>query len=137
MTDGERERLLATAFAAGRNSYSPYSRYPVGAAVLCTDGTVYSGCNVENVSYPAGICAERNALGSAVAAGKRHFKALAVCGSKESYTMPCGICLQWLAEFRIPLILSAKSETDYQEFRLEELLPHAFAEEGLKDKGKI
>lgn len=132
MTEGERKALLAAAFAARRNSYAPYSEYPVGAAVLCEDGTIFSGCNVENASYPAGLCAERNALGSAAAAGRRHFKALAVCGSETSLTMPCGICRQWLAEFRVPLVLCARSEQDYECFTTEELLPHAFGEEGLK-----
>lgn len=86
------ERLLLAAREARKNSYSPYSLYPVGAAVLAESGKVYAGCNMENVSYPASLCAERNAIGSAVAAGERKFLAIAVIGSHDSYTMPCGVC---------------------------------------------
>ena len=84
--------LLEKAEAVRKKSYSPYSCYPVGAALLAEDGTVYTGCNMENVSYPASLCAERNAIGSAIAHGKRKFSAIAIIGSHEDYTMPCGIC---------------------------------------------
>ena len=126
-------RLLEKAQKARENSYSPYSLYPVGAAVLAEDGTMYGGCNVENVSYPAGLCAERNAIGSAVADGKRRFLAIAVLGSRETYTMPCGICRQVMAEFHIPLAVCGKSPEDYRVYRLEELFPLAFEEELKKE----
>lgn len=124
--------LLGKALEARKNSYSPYSRYPVGAAVLAEDGSIYTGCNMENVSYPASLCAERNALGSAIADGKRHFRAIAIVGSPGDYTMPCGICRQVLAEFHVPLIICGKSEEDYRLFTLEEIFPAAFTAEELK-----
>lgn len=126
MTDQDKENLLKAAFQARENAYAPYSRFPVGAAILSASGKIYTGCNVENSSYPAGLCAERNAVGSAVAAGERDFRAIAVIGDKEQYTMPCGICLQVLAEFHVPLILCGKTVSQYHLFTLEELLPHAF-----------
>ncbi len=95
--------LMDLAKSARLNSYSPYSRFKVGAALLCDDGEVFTGCNVENASYPAGCCAERTALFSAAAHGKRRFKKIAVTGSADddltSPTFPCGICLQALSEF--------------------------------------
>lgn len=126
------ERLLLAAREARKNSYSPYSLYPVGAAVLAESGKVYAGCNMENVSYPDSLCAERNAIGSAVAAGERKFLAIAVIGSHDSYTMPCGVCRQVIAEFKIPLIIAGRSEKDYRTFTLEGILPYAFEEDSLK-----
>lgn len=126
--------LLGKALEARKNSYSPYSRYPVGAALLAEDGSIYTGCNMENVSYPASLCAERNALGSAIADGKRHFRAIAIVGSLGDYTMPCGICRQVLAEFHVPLVICGKSEEDYRLFTLEEIFPAAFTAEELKKK---
>lgn len=121
-------RLIRAALAARSHAYAPYSCFPVGAAVLTMDGRIFSGCNVENASYPAGLCAERNAIAAAVAAGVEAFEALAVCGSREDYTMPCGICRQVMAEFSIPVVYCAKSEEDWQALPLESLLPHAFLE---------
>lgn len=127
-------RLIRCAREARLHAYAPYSRFPVGAAVLTLDGRIFSGCNVENASYPAGLCAERNAVGSAVAAGVTEFAALAVAGSESAYTTPCGLCRQFLAEFRVPLVFCAKTETDYLVITEEELLPHAFGAESLKEK---
>ena len=124
--------LLEKAEEARKKSYSPYSRYPVGAALMAKDGTIYAGCNVENVSYGAALCAERNALGSAVADGQRDFTAIAIIGSPDDYTMPCGICRQVLAEFRVPLIICGKSENDYRLYTLEEIFPAAFTADELK-----
>ncbi|WP_297021756.1 cytidine deaminase [uncultured Dialister sp.] len=126
--------LLVKALEVRKNSYSPYSLYPVGAALLAEDGSIYTGCNMENVSYPASLCAERNALGSAIADGKRKFRAIAIVGSPEDYTMPCGICRQVLAEFHVPLILCGKSEDDYRTYTLEEIFPAAFTANELKKK---
>lgn len=91
--------LLAQAEAARARAYAPYSNFQVGAALLDADGTVHPGCNVENASYPAGICAERVALGAAVARGARHFVAIAVAGPPDVAITPCGICRQALSEF--------------------------------------
>ena len=129
------QELLKKAEEASQYAYAPYSHFQVGAAVLCVDGSIYTGCNVENASYPAGLCAERNAVGSAVAAGVTVFRALALCGSTEDYTTPCGLCRQFLAEFRVPVVYCARSEEDYIVMAAEELLPRAFgmdAEKGDK-----
>ena len=123
------QMLIALAEGARKNSYAPYSHFTVGAAVLCADGSVYTGCNIENASYTPTCCAERVALFSAVADGKREFSAIAVCGGEENEKprarcYPCGVCRQVISElcgdsFRI--IFSDGSETT-----LGELLPNAF-----------
>jgi cytidine deaminase len=95
----EDEALVGAARAAREHAYAPYSEFAVGAALLCADGTVVTGCNVENGSYGLTICAERNAVFAAVARGQRHFTAIAVAGPSESVTSPCGACRQVLAEF--------------------------------------
>ena len=131
------ERLLLAAREARKNSYSPYSLYPVGAAVLAESGKVYAGCNMENVSYPASLCAERNAIGSAVAAGERKVLAIAVIGSHDSYTMPCGVCRQVMMEFCDPerfRIVLGKGDLSFREYTLKELLPLGFAGDGVERK---
>lgn len=110
MMGNEAAALVSAALAARKNAYVPYSGYPVGAAVLGEDGNVFTGCNVENVSYPAGMCAERNAIGSAVTAGCTSFQGIAVAGSDKGFTMPCGICRQVIAEFHIPVVIVAKDK---------------------------
>ncbi len=99
-----REELVRTAVNAAKKSYSPYSNFCVGAALLCADGEIFEGTNVENVSYGATNCAERTAFFNAVMNGKRDFVAIAIVGSKRgeeitSYCAPCGICRQVMAEF--------------------------------------
>ena len=116
MMGNEAAALVSAALAARKNAYVPYSGYPVGAAVLGEDGNVFTGCNVENVSYPAGMCAERNAIGSAVTAGCTSFQGIAVAGSDKGFTMPCGICRQVIAEFHIPVVIVAKDEDHYNIF---------------------
>jgi cytidine deaminase len=91
--------LLAEAEAARAAAYAPYSNFQVGAALLCEDGGIQRGCNVENASYPAGICAERTAVAAAVARGQRRFLAIAVAGPAGVALGPCGICRQVLSEF--------------------------------------
>jgi cytidine deaminase len=118
---------IKEAFEAKENAYAPYSKFKVGAAVLCSDGTVYKGCNIENASYSATICAERSAFASAVSDGKRDFVAIVITGG-ENYCYPCGICRQFIAElvdseFKIVL---AKSETETKVYKIGELLPEAF-----------
>lgn len=110
-------------------AYAPYSRFQVGAALLCEDGTIYGGCNVENASYPAGICAERTALSKAISEGKRHFKAVAVVADEENgrVTAPCGICRQSLAEFgNINVYLSKPDMKTVVTTTIQELLPLTF-----------
>jgi cytidine deaminase len=105
-TDGER-RLWRAARAAARNAYAPYSHFPVGAALAAEGGGLYAGVNVENVSYPAGLCAERAALAAAVTAGERRFSAIAVTTGAGAAVLPCGFCLQALAEFGDMAVVTA------------------------------
>lgn len=136
MNKAEIKNLLERALHARSHCYAPYSHYPVGAAVLASDGSIYEGCNMENVSYPAGLCAERNAIGSAICDGKRKFTAIAIIGSFDDYTMPCGICRQVMAEFGIPVIICGKSVSDYKVFSLNEIFPAAFDDDSLKNSDK-
>lgn len=139
MTKKEKKELVRAAIDALPGAYVPYSHFHVGAALLCDDGTVYTGINVENASYPATNCAERTAFFQAVNAGKREFTAIAICGGKdgliEDYCAPCGICRQVMREFCSPTtfkILLARSEEDIKEFTLEELLPFGFGPENMR-----
>lgn len=96
------QELLEQAKEISKNTYSPYSDFPVGACVLYENGNKYLGCNVENVSYGLSICAERNAISSAIAQGeKSKIKAIAIYSPKQTKCMPCGACRQWLAEFAL------------------------------------
>jgi len=120
------ERLLTAAREAQKHAYAPYSRFPVGAAVLAEDGRVFAGCNVENSSFGLTICAERNAVGAAVAAGARPI-AVAVVANGAAVS-PCGACRQVLAEFApdMPVLLAAAKDTSHQATTLGALLPEAF-----------
>lgn len=131
MTDHE---LVELAFTMLERSYVPYSKFPVGAALLCADGTVFTGCNVENSAYGSTICAERTALVKAVSEGHRDdFVALAVVGNSADYCWPCGACRQMLYEFAPGLrLLVANREHDYVTLSLEELLPHGFGPKALE-----
>lgn len=127
-TGSSRTNLEDAALAALRNAYAPYSNFRVGAALLATDGTVHTGCNVENASYPAGICAERTALSRAVADGKRSFSVIVIGTEAAVPTPPCGICRQVLHEFSPTLeIISVTTGGVRQAWRLDALLPEAFA----------
>ncbi len=124
------ETLLEVAAKAAEKAYSPYSNYQVGAAVLCADGTVFTGCNVENSSSGLTNCAERIAIFSAITAGHRDFVALAVVALGEHMPYPCGACRQVLNEF-CPgefsvYIAKADALDDYEVISLAELLPHGF-----------
>ncbi len=132
--------LINSAIEARKNSYAPYSGYCVGAALLCEDGEIIMGCNVENASYGATNCAERTAVFKAVSMGKRRFSAIAVAGGKQvdavtDYAYPCGVCRQVLREFCNPsdmTVIVCRSETDFVRMTLEQLLPHSFGPENLK-----
>ena len=123
--------LIEMAKKAMLGAYAPYSGFRVGAALLCADGTVYTGCNIENASYSPTICAERTAFAKAVSDGKRAFTAIAVCGGKDGVITgtcpPCGVCRQVMAEFCRPdfEILLVKPE-GYETRRLSQLLPDSF-----------
>ena len=125
------EQLAETAKEAMALAYAPYSGYKVGAALLCADGTVYTGCNIENAAFSPTICAERTAFAKAVSEGKREFTAIAVCGGKdgliEGVFPPCGVCRQVMAEFcgkdfKIYLV----TPEGWQEQTLAQILPLSF-----------
>jgi cytidine deaminase len=127
----EWETLVEAAWLAREQAYAPYSQFAVGAALLAADGRVFSGCNVENLSYGLSHCAERVAVGTAVAAGARDFLAIAVVADTGVPVSPCGACRQVLAEFEVPRVLLA-NRTERLEFGLEELLPRPTA--GILDR---
>jgi cytidine deaminase len=121
-------KLIFVAKKAMERAYAPYSNYKVGAALVCDDGTVFKGCNIENASYGLTNCAERSAIFSAITAGKREFKAIAIAAAGEPAPFPCGACRQVLAEFcnsDFPVYV-ASSADDYETTTLGELLPHSF-----------
>lgn len=122
------EHLIEAAFHALETAYAPYSEYRVGAALLCSDGTVFEGCNVENASFGLTNCAERTAVFSAIAAGKTKFEALAIAASGEAAPFPCGACRQVLTEFCRPdfPVYIALSADNHVCTTLGELLPHSF-----------
>lgn len=127
------DELLEAARAAMRESHAPYSGYRVGAVLESRDGRRFSGCNVENASYPVGMCAEHNALGTAVQAGAREFRRLALAVSGEEAAAPCGKCRQALAEFGDELeIVSVGAGGGRRRWRLGELLPDGFASASLR-----
>jgi len=130
MTDQE---LVAKAIEMQKFSYIPYSRFPVGAALLCEDGQVFTGCNVENAAYGSTICAERTALVKAVSEGRASgFTVLAIAGQGEDYCWPCGACRQMLYEFAPRLrVLAARGDGQFVQASLEELLPHGFGPDSL------
>src|SRR5437764_4410725 len=113
-------------------AYAPYSKFRVGAAILASDGSVTEGCNVENASYPAGICAERSAVSAAIARGNRGFEAVFVATEADEPTPPCGICRQVLMEFSPHLlVISATRHGREARWSLDELLPKAFTPHSL------
>lgn len=129
----ERKELVKLAIDAREKAYVPYSKFKVGAAIEMEDGTVFTGCNIENASYGATNCAERTAIFKAVSEGHSTIKKIAIVGDMATYTAPCGICRQVIAEFAakdIEIIL-IKNEDEYQVKTLEEILPGAFTKEDL------
>lgn len=125
MTD---EELIEVAKKYRQNSYSPYSKFAVGAAVLAKSGKVYGGCNIENSSYPVTCCGERTALLKAVSEGEREFEALALIADTPGPCSPCGMCRQAISEFRVPKIIMANLKGDVKVVKLAELLPFAFSD---------
>ncbi len=123
-----RDELVQVAFAMLERAYVPYSGFPVGAALLCKDGSVFTGCNVENAAYGSTICAERTALVKAISEGHRDdWDTLAVVGRSEDYCWPCGSCRQMLYEFCPELtVLVARGDGDYVTLPLKQLLPYGF-----------
>lgn len=135
-----KHELLTCANEARSFSYAPYSHYTVGAALLCSDGTIITGCNAENAAYSPGICAERCAIYKANSMGHRDFVAIAIAGSPESeevsqYAYPCGVCRQVMREFVSPetfIVLVYGPNGKYDERLLVDLLPESFGPDNLK-----
>jgi cytidine deaminase len=122
----DKESLVRAAVEARQNAHAPYSRFAVGAALECEDGSVFTGCNVENLSFGLTICAERVAIGAAVAVGRRDFRCIAVVADTDVPVSPCGACRQVMAEFHPALaIVSSTLDGKIEEFTLDKLLPRA------------
>ncbi len=140
MTEDKIKELIESAIAARKRSYSPYSHYQVGAALLAGDGQVYTGCNIENAAYTPTNCAERTAFFKAVSEGVTDFTAIAIAGSPQGealtqFSYPCGVCRQVMMEFCDPKsfqIIVARSVTEYQCMTLEEFLPYGFGPDNVK-----
>ena len=135
------ERLIKEALRARELSYSPYSEYSVGAALLTEDGDIYTGCNIENAAYSPTNCAERTAFFKAVSEGKKKFQAIAIIGGPKEkpimqYAHPCGVCRQVMMEFCNPetfQVIAAKSEKEYEIRSLEAYLPAGFGPANLEN----
>ncbi len=128
-----REELKAAAVAMLDRSYCPYSHFAVGAALECADGTVFTGCNIENAAYSPTICAERTAVAKAVSEGHRDFVRIVVAGRTEEVCVPCAVCRQVLREFAPDMeIICLNGRGEEQVFTLSQLLPHSFGPEFLK-----
>lgn len=130
-------RLIAAAQAARANAYAPYSRFPVGAALLADDGSIHTGCNVENSSYGLSCCAERHAVAAAVSGGRRRFAAVAIAADSAAPVAPCGACRQVLSEFnpRMTVVMIARDGRT-KTARLDRLLPYSFGPRSLKTGNK-
>ena len=137
------EKLIDTAIKQLDFSYTPYSGFKVGAALLTKKGEIYTGCNIENASYTPTNCAERTAVFKAVSEGCKEFSAIAIVGGKldedalaqAGYTAPCGVCRQVLREFVNPstfAVILARTIEEYKVYTLEDLLPESFGPENLK-----
>lgn len=132
ISEEQRRKLIASANEAKTHSYSPYSKFRVGAALLTSDGTVFQGANVENASYGGAICAERSAVVSAVSNGYTKFVAIAVAGDCPQPISPCGICRQFIREFGTHIVIYlTRPDGTYVEKTLEEILPLSFGPEDL------
>ena len=143
--DFDRKELIKKALDNISHAYAPYSHFHVSAAVLMSDGKVYTGVNVENASYPAGICAERNAIFHAIAQDKAaKLVAVAIVGGADGkirdYCAPCGVCRQVMREFGKPeeiKVIMGKSTEDFKEMTLAELLPMSFGPDFLNEHSSI
>ena len=119
--------LCQKAIAMLDMAYVPYSHFPVGAALLCKDGTVFTGCNIENAAYGATICAERTAIFKAVSEGHRDFAAIAIAGRSDDYCVPCGSCRQVMMEFAPEMeVICLNRAREAKRMTLRELMPCGF-----------
>ncbi|APX73390.1 cytidine deaminase [Companilactobacillus allii] len=127
------QELFDIAYKAMDHAYAPYSNYTVGAAILCDDGKIYSGVNIENASYGLTNCAERTAIFKAVSVGAKEIKAIAIVNGTSDMSKPCGACRQVMSEFMksdAPVFL-ANNVNEYKEFKFREILPLAFSDEDM------
>ncbi|TID30054.1 hypothetical protein CANINC_001340 [Pichia inconspicua] len=142
LTNEEITLLKEEAVKAQSKAYCPYSKFHVGCALMTKSGAIYHGCNVENASYSAGICAERTAIVKAVSEGETEYKAIAIITDSPDCASPCGVCRQFIREFatsnsvdgkplQLPIIMFDKSTTKYLIKTLDELLPNSFGPEDL------
>lgn len=119
--------LIEAALNARKYSYSPYSNFKVGAAVLASSGKIYTGTNIENASFPATICAERVAFTKALSEGEKDLRAVAITSSYDEFVFPCGVCRQFMVEFNPQLtVILAVSKEKYEIHKLKDLLPYSF-----------
>jgi cytidine deaminase len=119
--------LIEAALDARKYSYSPYSNFKVGAAVLASSGKIYTGTNIENASFPATICAERVAFTKALSEGEKDLRAVAITSSYDEFVFPCGVCRQFMVEFNPQLtVILAVSKEKYEIHKLKDLLPYSF-----------
>lgn len=140
MDEKQIQKLIETATAQLAYSYTPYSHFKVGAALLGKNGEIYTGCNIENAAYTPTNCAERTAIFKAVSEGVREFEAICIVGGPEGklldYTPPCGVCRQVMMEFCDPeqfQILLAKGKNEYRIYKLTDLLPQGFGPGSLEE----
>ncbi len=124
----DKRLLLEKAREAMDKAYVKYSDFKVGAALLTKSGKIFTGCNIENASYSATICAERVAFTKAISEGEKEFEAIAIVSSSGGYTYPCGVCRQFMSEFGLDLKLIFSDGKSIKEYHLKELLPYAFTE---------
>lgn len=127
-TDEQIKKLFEVASNNKCNAYVPYSHFPVSAALLCRDGSIVPGVNVENCSYPCGSCAERSAIVSAISQGKKDFVAILVTsGMEDDYIYPCGFCRQFIAEWGNLEVISTTAKGGIRRYHISDLLPEAFS----------
>ncbi|XP_064611494.1 cytidine deaminase-like [Liolophura sinensis] len=132
LQEGLLKELIDKSFAMKERSYCPYSKFRVGAALLCADGSVFTGCNVENACYSPSICAERTAIAKAVSEGSRKFKAIVIASDLESFIYPCGVCRQVMAEFGEDIMVyMTKPDRSYEQRKLSRLLPGSITQKDL------
>jgi cytidine deaminase len=126
-SEADVQRLFAAANAAKANSYSPYSKFRVGASILCKDGSIFAGTNIENAAYPSGNCAERSAIAATISSGHRDLSTILVVSDlQDDFITPCGFCRQCIVEFGNLEVILTKATGEIHRTRIAELLPRAF-----------
>lgn len=129
------DELKKLAISMLDRAYCPYSDFPVGAALECADGSVFTGCNIENASYPVGTCAERTAFGNAISAGHHDFVRIVIAAKSQDFSSPCGMCRQFMFEFAPDLeVICLNVHGDAVSYTLRDLLPGGFDTKNLRNK---